>query len=128
MQNRTSLSRKHAIRLSFYTNFRGKDPSLKSAVQPAHSSSLPMKYSSNVKHVIYLKSHAAGIIADITDTREPYLITQNGEAKLIVMDIKSYEEQLETFSLLKLLAMGSIEIEKGEIMDITTIIENGCQS
>ena len=87
-----------------------------------------MKYSSNVKHVIYLKSHAAGIIADITDTREPYLITQNGEAKLIVMDIKSYEEQLETFSLLKLLAMGSIEIEKGEIMDITTIIENGCQS
>ncbi len=87
-----------------------------------------MKYSSNVKPVSYLKSHAAGIIADITDTREPYLITQNGEAKLIVMDIKSYEEQLETFSLLKLLAMGSMEIEKGEIMDITTIIENGCQS
>lgn len=87
-----------------------------------------MKYSSNVKPVSYLKSHAAGIITDITDTREPYLITQNGEAKLVVMDIKSYEEQLETFSLLKLLAMGSQEIDNGEIVDVTTIIEPEWQS
>jgi prevent-host-death family protein len=82
-----------------------------------------MKYSSNVKPVSYLKSHAAGIIAEITETREPYLITQNGEAKLVVLDVKSYEEQLETFSLLKLLAMGSQEIDTGAVMDVNILID-----
>ena len=41
------------------------------------------------------------------------LITQNGEAKLVVMDVKSYEEQEETLALLKMLALGNREIEKG---------------
>ena len=40
------------------------------------------------------------------------LITQNGEAKLVVMDVKSYEEQEETLALLKILALGNREIEK----------------
>jgi PHD/YefM family antitoxin component YafN of YafNO toxin-antitoxin module len=42
------------------------------------------------------------------------LITQNGEAKLVVMDVRSYEEQEETLALLKILALGSREIERGE--------------
>ena len=41
------------------------------------------------------------------------LITQNGEAKLVVMDVKSYEEQEETMALLKMLALGNREIEQG---------------
>ena len=41
------------------------------------------------------------------------LITQNGEAKLVVMDVKSYEEQEETVALLKILALGNREIEQG---------------
>jgi prevent-host-death family protein len=72
-----------------------------------------MKYSTQVKPISYLKSHAAEIIRDISETREPMLITQNGEAKLVVMDVRSYEEQEETLALLKLLAMGNREIEQG---------------
>ena len=71
-----------------------------------------MKYSTQVKPISYLKSHAAEIIRDISATREPMLITQNGEAKLVVMDVRSYEEQEETLALLKLLAMGNREIEQ----------------
>jgi len=71
-----------------------------------------MKYSTQVKPISYLKSHAAEIIRDIAETREPMLITQNGEAKLVVMDVRSYEEQEETMALLKLLAMGNREIEE----------------
>ena len=41
------------------------------------------------------------------------LITQNGEAKLVVMDVKSYEAQEETVALLKILALGNREIEQG---------------
>jgi prevent-host-death family protein len=73
-----------------------------------------MKYSTQVKPISYLKSHAAEIIRDISETREPMLITQNGEAKLVVMDVRSYEEQEETLALLKLLALGNRELEEGQ--------------
>ena len=72
-----------------------------------------MKFSTQVKPISYLKSHAAQIIKDISDSREPMLITQNGEAKLVVMDVRSYEEQEETLALLKILALGNREIEQG---------------
>ncbi|NDP47837.1 MAG: type II toxin-antitoxin system Phd/YefM family antitoxin [Sulfuriferula multivorans] len=73
-----------------------------------------MKFSTQVKPISYLKSHAAEIIRNITETREPMLITQNGEAKLVVMDVRSYEEHEETLALLKLLALGNREIEQGQ--------------
>ncbi len=72
-----------------------------------------MKFSTQVKPISYLKSHAAEIIREITESREPMLITQNGEAKLVVMDVRSYEEYEETLALLKLLALGNREIEQG---------------
>lgn len=73
-----------------------------------------MKLSSQVKPISYLKSHAAEIIKEISESREPMLITQNGEAKLIVMDVKTYEEYEETLALLKALALGNREIEQGK--------------
>ena len=42
------------------------------------------------------------------------LITQNGDAKMVVMDIHSYQEYEETLSLLKILAMGNKQIEEGK--------------
>lgn len=73
-----------------------------------------MRFSSQVKPISYLKSHAAEIIRDISENRKPMLITQNGEAKLVVMDVRSYEEQEETLALLKILALGNREIERGD--------------
>ena len=76
-----------------------------------------MKLSSHVKPISYLKSHAAEIVKDLSDSQEPMLITQNGEAKLVVMDVHSYERQEETLALLKILAMGNRNIEQGRFRD-----------
>ncbi|CAN1594610.1 type II toxin-antitoxin system Phd/YefM family antitoxin [Pseudomonas sp. B21-028] len=76
-----------------------------------------MKLSSQIKPISYLKSHTAEIVKTITESREPLIITQNGEAKLVVMDVKSFEEQEDTMALLKLLAMGNQEIEKGQFRE-----------
>lgn len=76
-----------------------------------------MKFSTQVKPISYLKSHAAEIIKDITESREPMLITQNGEAKPVVMDVRNVEEQEETLALLKILALGNREIELGKFRD-----------
>lgn len=80
-----------------------------------------MKLSSQIKPISYLKSHTAEIVKTITESREPLVITQNGEAKLVVMDVKSFEEQEDTMALLKLLAMGNREIEEGKFRDVEDV-------
>ncbi|WP_144639361.1 type II toxin-antitoxin system Phd/YefM family antitoxin [Bordetella genomosp. 13] len=75
-----------------------------------------MKYSTQVKPISYLKSHAAEIVKDLSESREPMLITQNGEAKLVVMDVRSYEEQEQALALLQLLANNRREIEEGRLV------------
>ncbi len=82
-----------------------------------------MKFSTQVKPISYLKSHAAEIVKDITESREPMLITQNGEAKLVVMDVKSFEEQEQTLALLKILALGNREIEQGKFRDVEEMFD-----
>ena len=71
-----------------------------------------MKYSDQIKPISYLKSHTAEIVKNITKSQKPLLITQNGEAKLVVMDVHSFEEREETLALLKMLAQGNREIEQ----------------
>jgi prevent-host-death family protein len=76
-----------------------------------------MKLSTQIKPISYLKSHTAQIVKELTDSRQPMVITQNGEATLVVMDVKSFEEHEQTLALLKLLAMGNKEIEQGKFRD-----------
>ena len=73
-----------------------------------------MKYSTQVKPISYLKNNAAEIVATLAETREPLLITQNGEARLVVMDVDTWEQQEQTLALLKLLALGNRQIEAGQ--------------
>lgn len=82
-----------------------------------------MKFSTQVKPISYLKSHAAEIVKNISESREPMLITQNGEAKLVVIDVQSYEEHEETLALLKLLALGNREIEQGKFRPASEVFE-----
>jgi prevent-host-death family protein len=81
-----------------------------------------MKYSSHVKPISYLKSHAAEIVKDLNECREPMVITQNGEAKLVVMDVHTYEQREETMALLKMLTMGRREIEQGQFRDAEDVL------
>jgi prevent-host-death family protein len=76
-----------------------------------------MQLSTHIKPISYLKSHTAQIVKEISLSREPLLITQNGEAKLVVIDVKSYEERENTLALLKILALGQREIALGKFKD-----------
>jgi prevent-host-death family protein len=58
-----------------------------------------------VKSISYLKANAAELIDSINKNQKTFVITQNGEAKVVVQDIKLYEKTQETLALLKLLAM-----------------------
>lgn len=72
-----------------------------------------MKYSTQIKSISYLKAHAADVVRELSEQRQPMVITQNGEAKVVIQDVKSYEETQETLALLKILALGNRQIEAG---------------
>lgn len=72
-----------------------------------------MRYSEQVKPVSYLKAHAAELLRGLADGAPPLVITQNGEARAVLQDVASYQETQETLALLKLLALGTRDIEAG---------------
>ena len=63
-----------------------------------------MKLSKSVKSISYLKANASSIINDISENHSAYIITQNGEAKVIVQDLVTYEQTKESLALLKILS------------------------
>ena len=50
------------------------------------------------------------------------VITQNGEAKVVIQDIESYEQTQETMALLKILALGMRQIEDGKVLPAEDVI------
>jgi prevent-host-death family protein len=81
-----------------------------------------MKLSNQIKPISYLKAHAAEIIRKLSEHREPLIITQNGEAKVVIQDIESYEQTQETMALLKILALGLRQIEKGKVLPAKDVV------
>ncbi len=77
-----------------------------------------MRLSDRVKPVSYLKANAARILDDLKKGGEPLIITQNGEAKAVLQDIRQYEEMEETLALLKILAHGEKQAAEGKVVSV----------
>ncbi|MCL4309210.1 MAG: type II toxin-antitoxin system Phd/YefM family antitoxin [Thermoleophilia bacterium] len=82
-----------------------------------------MKLSSQIKPISYLKAHTAEIVRNLGKQREPLVITQKGEAKVVMQDIESYERTQETLALLKILALGTRQIEEGKVQPAKDVIK-----
>lgn len=83
-----------------------------------------MKYSDAIKPISQLKAHASEIIKDISENNKTVIITHNGEAKVIVQDIKVYEEIQESLALLKILALSKSSIKKKKFKPAKTAFED----
>lgn len=80
-----------------------------------------MKLSGRIKPISYLKAHAAEIVRTLGSRGETLVITQNGEAKVVLQDIDSFEQTQETLALLKVLALGNRQIEAGKVEPATDV-------
>jgi prevent-host-death family protein len=88
-----------------------------------------MRYSTQIKPISYVKSHAAELLDRITEEREPIIITQNGEARAVLVDVMSYERMQETAALLKVLTLADKEIETGATVSAEKVMaEYGMRS
>ena len=83
-----------------------------------------MKFSEAVKPISYLKTHASEVVRDVAENRKTLIITHNGEAKVILQDVKVYEKTQESISLLKILALSGREIKKGNYKTLEKSFKN----
>jgi prevent-host-death family protein len=82
-----------------------------------------MKLSNQIRPISYLKSHAAEIVRNLSKQQEPLIITQNGEAKVVIQGIESYEQTQQTIALLKILSLGMRQIEEGKVLPAEDVIK-----
>jgi prevent-host-death family protein len=80
-----------------------------------------MRYSTQIKPISYLKANAAEVLQELTDQRQPMVITQNGEAKAVLQDVASYEQTQETLALLKIVALGNQQLAQGRVTPIAEV-------
>lgn len=74
-----------------------------------------MYLSQDIKPISYLKSKTADVINNVNQNQRTIIITQNGEAKAVIQDIKSYENLQNSLNLLKLIVQGENDIENNNI-------------
>ena len=65
-----------------------------------------MSSAANIKSISYLKSHAAQISEDLEMNGNPFYITQNGEASMVIESIGRFQEKEALIAALKLIALG----------------------
>jgi len=82
-----------------------------------------MKLSNQIRPISYLKAHTAEIIRNLSKQQEPLFITQNGEAKVVIQDIESYEQTQQTLALLKIVSLGMRQIEEGKVLPAADAIK-----
>jgi len=69
----------------------------------------------DIKPVTYLKSKAADVLKYINETHRPMIITQNGEAKAVIQDPKSYQDMRNALAMMKLLSFAEEDIRNGNL-------------
>jgi prevent-host-death family protein len=65
----------------------------------------------DIKSISYIKSHTAEVMKQVEERNNPIVITQNGEAKAVLMDVKHYQNIVDTINLLKIISIGENDIK-----------------
>jgi prevent-host-death family protein len=75
-----------------------------------------MQHKRDVRPITYLKNNTADLIREVSDNGRTVLITQNGEAKAVVMDIELYDRWKASLAMLRILAQSEFEFEAGKVV------------
>jgi hypothetical protein len=65
-----------------------------------------MQSIANIKSISFLKSNAAQIAEDLEKNGHPYVITQNGEATMVIQAVQQFQEKESLIAALKIIALG----------------------
>jgi len=78
-----------------------------------------MQSIANIKSISYLKSHAAQISEELALNGDPFIITQNGEATMVIEAVKQFQEKEALIAALKIIALGEKDRLQGKGISAT---------
>ncbi len=73
-----------------------------------------MNLKEDIRPISYIKAHTAEILKQLSHTRRPVFITQNGEAKAVLLDTESYQQMKKALGILKIIARGEKDVKDGK--------------
>jgi prevent-host-death family protein len=79
--------------------------------------------SQSIKPISYFKAHAAEVIRELNEQHGTMIITQNGEAKAVIQDIAEYERVQEALAMLRMVAQGQSDYEKGKTIPADQVLK-----
>jgi len=82
--------------------------------------SLNMK--EDIRPISYIKANAADVMNYVNDRRNPIVITQNGEARAVLLDIESYQTMQSAFSLLSIFKISEDEYHSGKTEALSDVV------
>ena len=83
-----------------------------------------MKYSESIKPISFFKNNMAKVIRQLNEEQGTMIITQNGEAKAAMVDIRQYEQMQESMAMLELIAQGKQAFAEGKYHPAKDVFRN----
>lgn len=76
-----------------------------------------MNLKETIRPITYLKNNAAEVVREAYENGRLMIVTQNGEAKAVVMGVDQYDEWKRALALLKLIAQSESDIQEGKFAE-----------
>jgi len=78
----------------------------------------------DIKPISYIKTNAADMMKYINEHKNSIVITQNGEAKAVLVDIESYQTMKDAFSLLKIIQLSEKDVRAGNYKETDQVFND----
>jgi prevent-host-death family protein len=69
----------------------------------------------DIKPISYIKTNAAKMMKYVNERKNPIVITQNGKAKAVLVDIETYQETQDAFALMNIIKIAEKNIKDGKV-------------
>jgi prevent-host-death family protein len=85
---------------------------------------MPVNLKESVKPISYIKANAAEMMKYVNERKTPIIITQNGEARAVLMDIETYQNTEDAFALMNIIKMAEKDVENGKVRTADAVFKD----
>ena len=81
-----------------------------------------MNLKRDIKPITYLKNRTTEVVQEVSQGRT-IVITQNGEAKMVIMGVEEYDRLQSALALLKIVQHSEADIKRGRTLSQEQVFE-----
>ena len=81
-----------------------------------------MNLPDDVKPITDLKNRTSALLNDVAERGRSILITQNGKAKAVLLNVDEYSRMRNVIAMLKLIAQGEADLREGRTVSSKSVL------